>query len=118
MLQRLVGWLSTRSFRQTLCAGAVAAVAMEAFTCALRFGTGMTAGESTHWMAGVTFGWRIHHGYVGAAVILAALLFRTPWVRNALLITGVGLFVSDALHHFAVLWPITGSPEFYVRYPD
>ena len=117
MLQRLTNWLSGLSPRQTLRAGVLATVGIEALTCLLRFGGGMTAGESTHWMASATFGWRIHHGYVGAVIIVGSLLIRPGWLRNALLIAGVGLFLSDLLHHFAVLWPLTGSPEFYVRYP-
>jgi hypothetical protein len=28
------------------------------------------------------------------------------------------LIFSDLAHHFIVLWPITGSPEFDIIYPD
>jgi len=27
------------------------------------------------------------------------------------------LFLSDIVHHFLVLWPITGNPEFDLFYP-
>ena len=30
---------------------------------------------------------------------------------------GGALFASDLIHHFAVLWPVTGSPGFDLRYP-
>jgi hypothetical protein len=35
-----------------------------------------------------------------------------------LLLLGVGLIVSDMTHHFAVLWPLTGDPQFHLRYAD
>ena len=118
MLKRLVRWLSGLTFRQTVCAGVLSAIAMEALTCLLRFGAHMTAGDSMHWMSSVTFGWRIHHGYVGVLLACCSLLFRPGWLRNSLLMIGTGLFVSDLVHHFAVLWPLTGSPELLLRYPD
>jgi len=35
---------------------------------------------------------------------------------NFLLIFGIGLFLSDIIHHFGVLWFFTGSPEFCLKY--
>jgi hypothetical protein len=43
---------------------------------------------------------RIHHGYVGIAILLVASLF---FPYEAVFILGWVLFLSDALHHFVVL---------------
>lgn len=32
-------------------------------------------------------------------------------------VVGVGLLSSDLIHHFLVLWPMTGSPDFDLVYP-
>src|SRR5205085_1721633 len=58
------------------------------------------------------------HGYVGAVLLLIAPLVRVPSVRRGLLVVGLALVVSDLLHHFAVLWPVTGSPHWDWVYPD
>jgi hypothetical protein len=34
-----------------------------------------------------------------------------------LAVVAIGLVISDIIHHFLVLWPVTGSPEFDLRYP-
>ena len=38
--------------------------------------------------------------------------------RNATLLLGAALFLSDMVHHFLVLWPVTGSPQFDLVYPE
>jgi hypothetical protein len=98
----------------------------EALTLVLRFGAGLRSTVDTepylsHW----TFGYRIHHGYVGAVLVLISWLLtrlgvihtRSTWNR-LLLICGWALIASDLIHHFAVLWPLTGSPEFDLVYPS
>ncbi|MFH1468454.1 MAG: hypothetical protein ABIO70_28955 [Pseudomonadota bacterium] len=97
--------------------GLALAVAMEAVTCLFRFGLGLQATRDTGFLARLTFGLRIHHGYVGLLLILLAALRPGLW-RNLALIVGVGMLVSDLIHHFLVLWPITGSPQFDLTYPD
>ena len=52
---------------------------------------------------------RIHHGYIGLALILA-YYFLYPIEEIYLL--GVALFISDALHHFVVLPIWVGRTEF------
>jgi hypothetical protein len=71
-------------------------------------------------MGHFTFGIRVHHGYAGVMLAGIALwpLGSQPGLRNALLILSVALFASDILHHFAVLWLLTGSPEFDLFYPS
>ena len=92
-------------------------VAIELFTCVLRFGFSLESQKHTAWMARFTFGYRDHHGYWGILLlVVAAFAWRRRALRNALLIVGGALFLSDMIHHFLVLWPLTGSPEFYIRY--
>lgn len=109
-----------------LLLGLALALAIEAVTVALRFGAGLQSTRDTAWLASLTGGWRIHHGYLGGALLLAALLayawagLRAAWPPPAwsawALVAGVGLGVSDLLHHFVVLWLVTGRPHFDLRY--
>ena len=68
----------------------------------------------------LTFGLRIHHGYIGLLMLLGALL----WIKSSssryhwIMVFGLSLIFSDLIHHFLVLWPITGSPEFHLVYPN
>jgi hypothetical protein len=91
---------------------------IELITIFLRFGLNMKTSNTTALIVGkFTFGIRIHHGYIGILLIIMAVFFPTALVSNRLLITGMSLFLSDVIHHFLVLWPITGSPEFDLLYP-
>jgi hypothetical protein len=91
---------------------------IELITIFLRFGLNMKTSNTTTLIVGkFTFGIRIHHGYIGILLIIMAVFFPTALVSNWLLITGMSLFLSDVIHHFLVLWPITGSPEFDLLYP-
>lgn len=92
-------------------------LAFEGLTCWLRFGRGLTSRNDTRFMARLTGGIRIHHGYVG--LVMMAVVAAIPGVAGAEWAWRIGwaLFLSDAVHHFLVLWPITGSPEFDLTYP-
>jgi hypothetical protein len=91
---------------------------IELITIFLRFGLNMKTSIKTAEVVGKwTFGIRVHHGYIGILLIIMAMFFPTPFVSEWLLITGTSLFFSDIVHHFLVLWPITGSPEFDLFYP-
>lgn len=97
---------------------AVITLLMEVFTCFLRFNLGWKARRDTRFLAPFTFGLRIHHGYVGLAILAVCwFISGESAVRTWALWIGAGLFVSDVVHHFLVLWPIVGSPEFDVFYP-
>lgn len=93
------------------------AVVIEVVTVITRFGFGMKASEDTAWMAPYTFGYRDHHMFYIVPLVLIALVVKNRFWRNALIIIGIGCFVSDLVHHFLVLWPITGYHEFDIRYP-
>ena len=96
----------------------LAAGAVEALTCAVRFGAGLQGTRDTAFLAPWTLGLRIHHGYVGALLLAAGFLARLPrrWRRAAFLL-GAALLLSDLAHHFLVLWPLTGSPGLDLAYP-
>jgi len=74
---------------------------LEIITCIGRFGLKMRARD---WKWPV----RIHHGYVGLVLVLLWLVIPQEW----LLIIGLSLVVSDAIHHFVVLPLTVKSTEF------
>ena len=96
-------------------------VIIEAVTVFFRFGMGLESTRDTASTVGrLTFGIRIHHGYVGVVMAAAVLLLmrkESKW-RSWLLAIGIALIASDLIHHILVLWPITGSPEFHMVYPE
>ena len=111
--------------RMTLDANPTAAVmwclaltaAIEIVTCLLRFYLNLEATRDTADLGLFTFGLRIHHGYVGVVVILLGLLLARGPILTWTLIIGAALLFSDLIHHFLVLWPMTGSPQFDFFYP-
>ncbi len=98
--------------------GLVLGLLIEAVTCFNRFALGLRAADHLDLLTWATFGVRAHHGYFGLACLAVwaatSLMrrFRAGLWRSAFLTVGIGLALSDAVHHFVVLWPITGSPEF------
>jgi hypothetical protein len=106
------------NLRQVLLAGLVLAVLIELLTMALRFGLHLESTRDTAGTIGtLTFGLRIHHGYIGLFLIPLAWCFPLG-LRHLLWIVAIGLIMSDLMHHFLVLWPITGSPQFDLVYPS
>lgn len=96
-------------------------VFVELICVVLRFGFDKDSTSATASTIGVlTFGIRIHHGYIGAVMIPASLIFfdRAKPIAKWVFVVGVALFASDMIHHFLVLWPITGSPDFDLVYPS
>ena len=111
--------LATLESPTVLSVGVLAALFLEGATIALRFGLGWTSPEKTGNVARWTRGWRIHHLYPGLALlVVAAVLPLPPALRNLAWMSGIMLALSDALHHFVVLWPLTGHHEFDLCYPD
>lgn len=102
---------------QTVGLGVVLAVAFELVTCWGRFGLKLQSTRDTAFLSRFTWGWRIHHGYLGVGMLAAMPLVGSAAVDALLLAVGLGLVLSDLVHHFAVLWPITGRAEFDLRYP-
>jgi len=94
-------------------------VLFEAATLALRVGAGLQAPVATAGLASLTFGLRIHHGYIGLAILASTpfLRARFPGSWDRLSAVGVGLVLSDVIHHLVALWVLTGAPSFDLCYP-
>lgn len=115
-------------------------VAIEAVTCLMRFGLQFESTRDTaSFISQFTFGYRIHHGYIGLLMTIAAVFAkrqrssykterkdaskeandsrRSEWWIDVVMVVGLSLLTSDIIHHFVVLWPITGSPQFDLFYP-
>jgi len=93
-------------------------IAFELLTCFLRFGLGLRAGRQERFLRTITFGVRIHHGYLGLVLLAVSWCFLHGDLRTWGLRIGIALVASDLMHHFLVLWPLTGSPQFDFLYPD
>jgi hypothetical protein len=116
MWKRLTTYCGEMTFWQVFISGLVLAILIEAITVGLRFGLKLESTRDTGAIGAFTFGLRVHHGYIGIFLFLLAWCFPRG-VRHALWIVAIGLFFSDLAHHFLVLWPITGSPQFDLVYP-
>ncbi len=117
MFKKMLAYCATLSFWKVMVHGLIAAVVIEAVTIAMRFGLRLESTRDTSSSIGMlTLGLRVHHGYIGLLLLPLGWCFPLG-IRHALWIIGVGLIVSDLMHHFLVLWPITGSPQFDFVYP-
>ena len=117
MLTRLFAYCATLTLWKVLAFGLVLAIVFEAITAGFRFGLNLQSTRDTAAIGGWTFGLRVHHGYIGLFLVPLAWCFPRG-IRHALWMIGIGLIVSDLMHHFLVLWPITGEPQFDFIYPD
>ena len=116
MLKTLLAACALLSRRQVLIYGLVLAVAIEALTIGLRYGLKKESTKDTAVIGTITFGLRVHHGYIGLLLVPLGWCFPLG-IRHALWVTAIGLIVSDFVHHFFVLWPIEGWPQFDFVYP-
>jgi hypothetical protein len=99
--------------------GLIAALIFELATIILRFGFKLTSPTHTRPLSKITKGYRVHHGYPGAAMFLAIPIFPEPTIISSLIIiTAIMLFVSDLIHHAIILPIFTGHHEFDLKYPD
>jgi len=106
-----------------LCTLGLTAV-FELVTVLFRFGFKLESTRDTaRLVARWTRGIRIHHGYWGvplALIGIAGLLASGSAAASPavwLVILGLALIKSDLVHHFLVLWPITGTHQFDLVYP-
>ncbi len=115
-MTQLYTWLSSLTTKQSFIYGLLLSIIIEIITILFRFGLGLESNNNTSFLSKFTFGYRIHHGYIGLLFILTSPIFSSGFWKNIFLIAGSGLFISDIAHHFIVLWIIKGSPEFYIKY--
>ena len=98
-------------------------IVFELVTILFRFGFKLEATRDTaRYVARWSRGLRIPHGYWGVPLSIAglSLLLLLPGAAQPAawaLVLGLALIKSDLIHHFLVLWPITGSHDFHLRYP-
>ena len=99
--------------------GLLAALIFELLTVILRFGFKLTSPTHTRPVAKLTKGFRIHHGYPGAAMLVAVPLIPEPTIISSLvIIIALMLFVSDFIHHAIILPIFAGHHEFDLKYPE
>lgn len=108
--------LGSLTMRHSVRWGIALAIACEMLTVLLRFVFELQSTRDTQFLSGMTFGYRIHHGYPGVVLLVVCLFLSHSSLRNLLIIIGLGLLISDAFHHIVILWPMTGSPQFDLRY--
>jgi hypothetical protein len=109
------------SGRRTLVWAVGLTIAFELLTVFLRYGLQLESTRDTASTVGrLTCGIRIHHSYIGGVMMLLAccLWDRSPRLMWWMLVIGLGLFFSDLIHHFLVLWPLEGDPQFHLVYPS
>jgi hypothetical protein len=115
MYKRMMAHCAALTSGKVIVYGLLLAVALEAITVVLRFGFKLESTRDTTMIGTMTFGLRVHHGYIG--LFLAPLAWCFPLgLRHALWIIAIGLIFSDLAHHFIVLWYFTGSPQFDIFY--
>ena len=105
---------------KTFIRSAFLTVLFEGITAFCRFGLDLESTRDTASTIGViTLGLRIHHGYLGLLLVAIAFwgLKTRPDIAKWVLAIGVALVCSDLIHHFVILWLITGSPQCDLFYP-
>ncbi|MBF0548777.1 MAG: hypothetical protein HQM08_30420 [Candidatus Riflebacteria bacterium] len=94
-------------------------IVIEFTTILFRFVFHLQATRDTKsFIAPLTFGIRIHHGYLGIVLWLFSYFVKSAsWKNiNFLKCAGISLFFSDLIHHFVVLFYVEGSPGFDIFY--
>jgi len=94
-------------------------VVFELVTLVLRFGFSLESTRDTASTVGLlTAGLRVHHSYLGMLLLPVAawLPRRAAWLERRLAAIAAGLVLSDLVHHFVVLWLVTGSAQFDLFY--
>ena len=117
-MDNLKGFISGLSTGEVMLLTLFLSIVIESITAFLRFGLGLNADKMTPFVSRLTFGIRVHHGYIGAILLFTAWIVREPvYIHNFALILGGSLAIFDFIHHVLVLCPITGSPQFHLKYP-
>lgn len=99
-------------------AGTLLALIFEIITVILRFGFKFTSPTHTKVLSRFTSGFRVHHGYPGAGMLMVVPLIPNPTiVASLVIILGIMLFLSDLIHHSIVLPICVGNHEFDIKYP-
>lgn len=119
MLFESLSSLDRTSYVEIAIGGILLAILFELLTIWCRFCRGLVAAQHTAVIGKFTRGIRIHHGYLGVFTAIggAGTLSFFEIMGILLIVLSIGLVLSDLVHHFLVLWPITGSHQFDLVYP-
>ena len=117
MFNKVLSCCASLTLWKVLCHGLILAIVLEAITVVLRFGFKLESTRDTTMIGTMTFGLRVHHGYIGLFLVPLAWCFPLG-LRHALWIIAIGLIFSDLVHHFIVLWYFIGDPQFDIIYPQ
>ena|ERR1051325_10297680 len=117
MYKALITHCAGLSIWKVLAYGLLLAIVFEAITMGLRFGLNLQSTRDTAAIGTFTLGLRVHHGYIGFFLLPLAWCFPLG-IRHALWIVGIALIVSDLAHHFLILGPLYGDPQFDLVYPE
>jgi hypothetical protein len=107
--------------KQIIIWSLIITVLIEGVTILFRFGFNLQSTRDTASTIGLlTGGIRIHHGYIGILMVIISIVFLKKLILfyDWFLIIGISLICSDIIHHFIVLWIITGNHEFHLFYPN
>ena len=96
----------------------VLTLAMELVSILARFVFHFRSTRDTRFLRQLTLGVRIHHGFPGVVLLPIALVLGPGYWRSWCLRIGLALIFSDLMHHFLILWPLTGATDFDLVYPD
>ena len=79
----------------------------------------LTIGKIALWGIVLAIAMELFTAYLGILLGCVAWAFPTDWlpIRNICWMIALAFVASDLMHHFLILWPITGSPEFDIVYP-
>ncbi len=110
---RMIAWIVAHPVLATLALTG----AIEAVTCWGRFVHDVQSTRDTRVVGRYTRGLRVHHCYVGGAMLALALVLGST-LSSLCACVGAALVLSDLVHHFAVLWPATGNHSFDLTYPS
>jgi hypothetical protein len=105
--------------RSRFSAAVALTVAIEAITLLFRFGLGLKSTQHTASTVGrLTFGIRVHHGYIGVLLLLLLLIpaIKRSRLADVLWVVGAAMFASDIIHH-SILYFVTGSADLDLVYP-
>lgn len=119
MLYEVFSSLNRTAYIEIAIGGVLLAILFELLTIWCRFGRGLIATQHTAVVGRFTRGVRIHHGYLGVFSGIGGVgtLPAFEFAACLLFVLAIGLVLSDLVHHFLVLWPITGSHQFDLVYP-
>src|SRR5438094_8113188 len=98
MLKNVLDHCAALSVWKVIVYGLILGVIVEAITVGFRFVLGMQATRDTASIGALTFGLRVHHGYIGLFLVPLAWCFPLG-LRHALWVIAIASLFSAFMHH-------------------